>query len=571
MSFIKILFFFIILSSYLHALNIKNLGIAVYLISEEKEQKILKQRYKKKELHDYKLKITVNKDLIKEETYYLKIRCEAENIFKSNIAYKRDINNIILKINKTSPKEIYLSFKNEDKKTLDILINPIHSFEFENIYEYRNVIAGISYGIIFCAFLYSFIIYLNTHFRSLLYYGLMQLFLVITLLQSHYFSTKTYDFVKEEMITDYLVNLTIIMIILFSKEVLLFKKYYNIFNKVFKIMLLLILLDISLIYFTTNTSIYDFIPIYIFIFILVILASISAFQGHKFSFFYIVGWLVVFVSLIITQYNLFYLNDSIVLNIGFPLESLILSLALGYKLKNIMKEKKEKEKLLVQQSKLAAMGNMINNIAHQWRQPLTNLSFINMDLQMAIKTNDVNDKYLHTIINDSTEQIDFMSKTLDNFKGFYQPNKQSKEFLISKAIYQAINIIKPTLKDNNIKLKIKIKDDKKINSYENEYSQIVLNILSNAKDALLENKIENPKIKIVLFLDDKENIILRICDNAKGIKEEIIHKIFDPYFSTKESNTGIGLYMSKIIAKSHLNAEITVYNTTLGACFEIKL
>ena len=125
------------------------------------------------------------------------------------------------------------------------------------------------------------------------------------------------------------------------------------------------------------------------------------------------------------------ISNIYIIHIGAPLESLIFSFALGYMLKILVKEKNEKEKLLIHKSKLASMGEMINNIAHQWRQPLTHLGFINMNLQLAFEDNPINKKYLNEKIEESNSQLDFMSKTIDNFMDFYKLNKEKELFYIS--------------------------------------------------------------------------------------------------------------------------------------------
>lgn len=567
---IKLLFYFFLFTSCLNAISLEEANLEVFLLENNNSNKIKNYKTSHKALKDYKIKILINKKTLKDESYYLKISCNVSDISKANTDYEIEFDNIIIKIDKHSKEEINIYFQSKQIKDINIIASPIHSFEYENLYKYRNLISGLSYGIIFCAFLYSLIIYINTGFISLLYYALLQLFLASNLGLNHYFSISSVEFLNKDIISAFLVNLIMLMLMLFSKEVLVFKNYSSFFKYILTFMIGLNLFDLLFICIFQTSIIYEYMPPYVYIFTLIIFGLISAFQGYRFSIFYTCGWLVIFISLIITEYNLSNFNDFIVFNIGLPLESIILSVALGYKLKNIINEQKKKDELLVQQSKLASMGEMINNIAHQWRQPLSNLSFINMDLKMAIKTDDINNKYLSNIIADSSSQIDFMSKTLDNFKGFYQPHRNKESFYLSHAVKKAIDIINPTLKEEKVSLNFIIKKDKKINSYENEYIQIILNLLSNAKDALVIRHIKDAKINIILNVNKNHENIISISDNAKGIEEKIIEKIFDPYFTTKAKNSGIGLYMSKIIASSHLNAQIKVYNTDIGACFELK-
>ena len=304
---------------------------------------------------------------------------------------------------------------------------------------------------------------------------------------------------------------------------------------------------------------------------LVLAGSISYFKGTKSSGFYVLGWCVLLASLFITEYMPYFDLDIVhTLHIGLPMESLVLTFALGYKLKETIFEKKEKEKMYVHQSKLASMGEMINNIAHQWRQPLSHLSYINMNLQLASDDNDLSKKYLEEKLEESNNQLDFMSKTIDNFKDFYKLSKIKEEFFISMAVQKAIDIIHPSLVSSNIKIKYIIKSDKKIKAIENEYSQVLLNLLKNAKDALVLNKITDPLITVIV--DTKENkSCLSVSDNAGGINPNIIEKIFEPYFTTKQNSSGIGLYMSKMIIETHFSGELSVSNDLEGARFCIEV
>jgi signal transduction histidine kinase len=296
----------------------------------------------------------------------------------------------------------------------------------------------------------------------------------------------------------------------------------------------------------------------------------SIFKKHKIALYYVFAWMILFVALFIAEQELISLDEMYILHIAFPLESLVLSFALGYKLKQNLDEKEDNDKILVQQSKLASMGEMINNIAHQWRQPLTHLSFINMNLSLAQEDNDLSKEYLTAKLNESNDQIEFMSETIDNFRDFYKPRKIRDNFLISSATQKAIDIINPSLEFHHISIVFNIENDKEIKSFENEYSQVILNLLTNAKDVLVAKRIKNPTITIDIKIENKKSV-LYLYDNGSGIKEEFLDKVFEPYFSTKVKSSGIGLYMSKIIIESHFKGLISVSNTQNGACFRIEV
>ncbi|MGB5920397.1 cache domain-containing protein [Arcobacter sp.] len=239
--------------------------------------------------------------------------------------------------------------------------------------------------------------------------------------------------------------------------------------------------------------------------------------------------------------------------------------------RTLLKEEKVKQQnILIQKSKMAAMGEMIGNIAHQWRQPLSQVSGLFFDIESAYDYKELDKKYLQNRVNEANDLLEYMSKTIDDFRNFFNPNSKKELFYLNEAINNAVKIIKSTLNFYQIELIIDIEKDYKINGYKNEYSQAIMNIISNAKDILLEKNIKNPQIKI--YAQKNEKLCLHIEDNAGGIEDSIINKIFDPYFTTKyEYGTGIGLYMTKMIIEEKMNGTIRVKNSNNGAIFSIEI
>ncbi len=231
---------------------------------------------------------------------------------------------------------------------------------------------------------------------------------------------------------------------------------------------------------------------------------------------------------------------------------------------------KKKDKAILQQSRLAKVGSMISMIAHQWRQPLSELSGILMELETATRFKKVDEKHILNSIDRSNEMIDFMSNTIDDFRNFYKPDKKKEYFWVSDACKKALNLVDATLHNLSIELFLDIKNDKKIFGYPTEYSQVILNLISNAKDILAEKKISDPKISITIDSKGMQSIVT-IKDNAGGINEENLDMIFDPYYSTKDSTkgTGLGLYISKIIIENNMGGDLSVENDNEGAIFKI--
>lgn len=234
----------------------------------------------------------------------------------------------------------------------------------------------------------------------------------------------------------------------------------------------------------------------------------------------------------------------------------------------------EKDKLLIQQSKLATMGEMIGAIGHQWRQPLNSLGILVQDTIFAYKYGELDEKYLEQFKENAMQMIRNMSSTIDDFKNFFSPNKKEEQFFIEDAIAQTLKILEAQFKNNDIKIYFDSQSIRKHSyiCYKNELNQVILNILANAKDALLERKPTVRFVKIDVENSD-DGVEISIEDSAGGIAEDIIGRVFDSYFTTKgeEKGTGIGLYMSKNIIEEHLGGKIRVENTTEGARFRIWL
>jgi len=232
-----------------------------------------------------------------------------------------------------------------------------------------------------------------------------------------------------------------------------------------------------------------------------------------------------------------------------------------------------RERIMFQQARLASMGEMIGNIAHQWRQPLNNLNIILYKLKKGFSGDEDVFKKNYT---DAKELTKKMSNTIDDFRNFFKPDKKIKQFYVNQTINQAYLLLQKTLEDENIELFFDTMSDYKIEGYPNEFTHVLINIITNAKDAFGSKK-GSKRIDIVTNLtkDKDANEFLSICikDNAGGIDEKIKDKIFEPYFTTKykSSGTGIGLYMCKQIIENSMNGKIDVQSKDNSTSFIIKI
>jgi C4-dicarboxylate-specific signal transduction histidine kinase len=236
------------------------------------------------------------------------------------------------------------------------------------------------------------------------------------------------------------------------------------------------------------------------------------------------------------------------------------------------KELKEKDELMIIQSRYAAMGEMIGMIAHQWRQPLAVVAMDvnNMLLDIELETFQLQEfqKNLYGIL----EQTKYLSNTIDDFRNFFKKDKEKTQVHLVDILEKSLTIVAKSLENNGITYHIDNRIENSVFVYERELLQVFLNLFANAKDALVQHKEDDRKIFVKLY-EDTENVFIQMCDNGGGIDEEIITKIFEPYFSTKQEKhgTGLGLYMSKIIVEKHLGGTLKVYNSDTGACFIITL
>jgi signal transduction histidine kinase len=261
----------------------------------------------------------------------------------------------------------------------------------------------------------------------------------------------------------------------------------------------------------------------------------------------------------------------------------------------------EQEQLLVQQSKLATMGEMISAIAHQWRQPINSLGIVIQDLECAYENGQIDKKYIDETVKKTLRLILFMSRTIDDFRAFLKPSREKTPFNVKLAVKEVLALTSMQLRHHKIFLRLRCgiegcmyssgkkhqiegvfktyaceNCEQSVLGYPNEFKQVILNIIDNAKDAILEKRkesmeIENGKIAIEIYRENGR-IFINIKDNGGGIKEEVLDRIFEPYFTTRAVyGTGIGLYISKVIIESHMGGKLYAKNENGSAIFTIAM
>ncbi len=234
------------------------------------------------------------------------------------------------------------------------------------------------------------------------------------------------------------------------------------------------------------------------------------------------------------------------------------------------KEQHEQSKIMIQQSRLASMGEMIGNIAHQWRQPLNALALILQKIELYSKRGKLTEKVLSESVDKATLLIDNMSTTIDDFRDFFKPDKQMEYFELKSVIHDVLVLQDARLKEDNIIVTIDIQPGCWIYGFKNEFAQVIINLINNAQDALAQKNVLNKRIFISAKQKNRQ-LIFKFSDNAGGIPADILDRIFEPYYTTKEEGkgTGLGLYMSKMIIEENMHGIMHVRNNEYGAEFSI--
>lgn len=413
---------------------------------------------------------------------------------------------------------------------------------------------GLSLGAIMMALGYNLFLYLFHRDRIFLYYSLVQFGLVGVLLYDSHILQHFFNSFDANLTLYKLISMaTLSFILLFTQEFFEMKKRFAHLNRIVNYILIFIILNIP---FYESFIIFDY-GLYLFIFLFILFVAFRALKvGFKWAKFFLAGWGVFIVSVFVDSFVDFDLEpfSFTPMMAGAVIEAIIFSIVIACKFKELKDEKEKEHLLLLQNRKLSSLGELLGNIAHQWRQPLSRLGYMMMNIKIA------DNKEREKLLQDAQKELSFMSDTIDDFREFYAPSKQKEQFLLSDELKKALSFIDM----DAIEVILEVKDDAKITNYRSFFRQVVINIVQNAKEVLLQQKITDPKIDILI-----DNNMIQISDNGGGIKEQDIERIFEPYFSTKEHGMGVGLYMSKVIVEKQMDGRLRVENSDRGAKFTL--
>ncbi len=248
-----------------------------------------------------------------------------------------------------------------------------------------------------------------------------------------------------------------------------------------------------------------------------------------------------------------------------------LNATLEKRIKEALEKIREKDIMMMQQSKLASMGELLSMIAHQWRQPLNTIAATINTLLLKVELGNFDREFLKQKLLSIMDYVKHLSETIEDFRNFFRQDKEKNEVSVDEVIENTIKIAKDLIEKHNIKLIVNMNAKTKVKIFANELKHVILNLINNARDVLVERGVENPYIKIET--SEFENyIIIKIKDNGGGIDKSLLNKVFEPYFTTKnKKGTGIGLYMSKLIIEGHFRGKIEAKNENDGAVFIITI
>ncbi|WP_024955418.1 sensor histidine kinase [Sulfurospirillum arcachonense] len=514
----------------------ERVNVDVYLV--DKEEVIFQERFNKKKYHCVSSPMVIPPS--KSVTLYL------------HVNVPKDID------------DFYYLYITEPTQTQDFIIK-------KEKY-YHN---GFFLGVLLTMMFYNFFMYFSVKEKSYFLLALYQFSIVFYISDLRLFVMNLLEPFPEFSYWFLKVGSSVLisfLSMLFTKEFLNMKKNMPFLNNALNISF------VVLAFFQLNAQISNYAA---FLYLLYMVAGLYAFyKGNFFALFFTFGFSgIVFFTIGLNVIKIFELNlyfeYQSVIQVLACIEAFALSMAMYLKIKSIIQEKEyaqaeniKQEKIILEQSRFATMGEMLASIAHQWRQPLNHLSLILNNIYLANRLNKLDNKYLNQVLNEGYQQLDYMSMTVEDFSNFFSKKGQQEKFQLKEVCEYAIELVESRLNKHQIVFSIESSSNYYHTNYKNELIQVLTVVLNNAIDALTMNNIENRQINMTITSDS-----ITIEDNAGGIPDMVLPKIFDPYFSTKDKKfgTGLGLYTAKIIVDTLIHGRIEVNNSDIGAKFVILL
>ncbi|MBU1667929.1 sensor histidine kinase [bacterium] len=475
--------------------------------------------------------------------------------------------------------EVYFKILNYNKIDIDFtLVTKEYLLDF---YQTYNIVEGIFFGGMLLLFLYNLFLYFLLKFRVYLYYVLYTFWVTVYFVGFFGFMERyfpDYMLMFQMSSGSFFIAMTLfIQTILNLKEQLpKVHKSLNIFMGIFFLLTASYVVCLEAEIFSHAQVIFDFfllmVPVYV-VFIIISTYYLAVYKEDPIAKVYALIWtLVAFFGLLLP---IVYLN---LLELDFPIdyifqfvilfEVLCFSFILAYKIKEIEKETLAQQKLLVQQNKLASMGEMISTIAHQWREPLTVINGIVLDVDVDYKESRLTEERLEEHLNNIEEVTAYLSGTIHDFMNFFNNKKTLESFYLSTVFEQSQKLVLISVKEA-VLLKYGMENDIKMFGYKSELIQALLIVINNAIEAALK---QNKKAQVLIHATEIESRVeITIKDNGRGIDKEMLDDLFMPYFTTKfdRKGRGLGLYILKIIIEQSMYGSVALFNGKEGAVCKI--
>ncbi len=487
-----------------------------------------------------------------------------------------------ISLKKNQKAKIWINYKTQG--SLNNLIDIYSKNEYKKFISNENLFFGFYSGVIIAMIIYNLFLFF-IFFEKVYIFYILHLFTAFIYQVIFTGYVAFYELASPEYINTLsrlASNLSIFSSILFSIYFLNLKFILPKLNFILKfIATILIVIFILTLIFNEKMYVLSDIGTTILNLITMVLIIVSAVfaikKGSIEARFFLLSWIVLAIASPLFTLSLGGLiNTSLspdkILQIAFIFESLMFSFALADRVNKLKRDKQRSDAIIFKKSKLADMGIMLSSISHQWRQPLTQISSILMRLQFEKKYGKFSDKNFDNSINDVSNILKYMSLTIDDFRKYVKTDKIKETFNLKETIEAVLKISESAIKSLNIKVNIDNISSKNIFGNKNELMQVFLNIITNARYIFEEREILNPTINIKIF-ESKKFINIIFCDNGGGVKKEILAKIFEDFYTTREreGGSGLGLYIAKDIITKNFNGDIKAYNKKDGACFEITI
>ncbi|RUM70032.1 MAG: hypothetical protein DSZ07_03425 [Sulfurovum sp.] len=523
------------------------------------------------------------------EFYFMKnnkcVEYIQDGVIHKNRERAFNANHMTFPITLLAHEEATVFFKIRNYNKIDISFFLRTKENLLDFYQSYNMIEGIFFGGMFIMMFYNLFLYFLLKHPAYIYYVCYTFWLIVYFIGLFGFSQRyfpDYKWIFYMSSGAFFVSMTLFIesILHIREKIPSLHIVFKIFVFYFFIFTILNSIVIEMHSFFYTQIFFDLffivVPIYV-LFVIFTTYYLAYSQKDIVAQFYSVIWTIVSVVgvfLPLVYLNIFETNifSDYIFQFLMLFEVLCFSFILSYKIKLIQKEKKKQSSLLIQQNKLASMGEMISIIAHQWRQPLSEINGIVLEIDLDNRKNKLDDKRLNRYLNEIEESTAYLSGTISDFMNFFKHDKSVNYFYISDAINRAIKLLSLSHKKNSIEIIVEIEENIELYSYQSELIQALLILMNNSMDAIRINEIEKPKI-IIDSKRDNEHIIITIEDNAGGIPIGIIDKIYNPYFTTKHESKGIGLglYILVMLIEKSMQGFVNIENLNEGVISTLSI